>query len=201
MEHKVSWMDQISPILEVLLLVCCISKNLYREVRMHDIIIWRWISAVIFLTWLFYSSLAHSQQFSCHPKCLGKSCFEVCLVHLCYAINFYLQDNFLQFCVSVCHVQLLIRSVSQGHPDCRLYHFLLGGSLCCFKTYWSVDAAKEAGWCHQIRFIISWGHRSKSPAWTCCSQCSSSRSSHLWWTVIHFWPWFYTLYPDSRSNC
>ncbi|KAJ1258076.1 hypothetical protein BS78_10G046200 [Paspalum vaginatum] len=33
--------------------------------------------------------------------------------------------------------------------------FLLGSSLCCLKAYWSTDTAKETGWCHQIRFIIS----------------------------------------------
>jgi hypothetical protein len=93
----------------------------------------------------------------------GAVTFQTWLFYSCRTIFFLSNNN------SVCHGQLLIRSVSQGHPDCGLYLFLLGGSLCCFKTYWSVDVAKETGWCHQIRFIISWGHRSKSPAWTCCS--------------------------------
>lgn len=86
-----------------------------------------------------------------------------------------------QIWVSGCRGQLLIRSVSQDHPDHRLYHFLLGGSLCCLKTYWSIDAAKETGRCHQIRFIISRWHRSECPTWTCPSKCSCS---HLRWTVI-----------------
>ena len=122
----------------------------------------------------------HSQQFRCHTKIGGKKMFWSKCTWCLGALQLVLSK---QIWVSRCRGQLLIRSVSQDHPDHRLYHFLLGGSLCCLKTYWSIDAAKETGRCHQIRFIISWGHRSESPTWTCPSKRSCS---HLWWTVIHF---------------
>ena len=131
------------------------------------------------LAWLFCSLIPSSLDVI--PKCLGgKKMFWSKCAWCLGALQLVLSK---QIRVSGCHGQLLIRSVSQDHPDHRLYHFLLGGSLCCLKTYWFIDAAKETGRCHQIRFIISWGHRSESPTWTCPSKRSCS---HLWWTVIHF---------------
>lgn len=87
-------MDQTTPILKVLLLVRCISKTLYYEARMHIILVWRWISAVTFLTYYF---VPNSQWFSCQPKMLRKKLFwSISLVLLCYVISsFYPLDNVL----------------------------------------------------------------------------------------------------------